>query len=262
MLSTPLEISNSTALLLVPAGLALWYILTSFRSWYRLRHIPAPSVLATFSYLWLGRNTFSGKQYWVHRELHAKYGPFVRIGPNEIMTDDVSVIKQICSSRSPYQRSSWYQTGRFNPYHDNLLSMLGTHAHRELKTKVLTTISPRENPGMEQAINDQIETLIRVIRTRYASTSFENKQSLFDLGPMSLFFTMDVTTCLVFGRAIGDMEDETDHSGFLQHVADLWPQMSTSADVPWIRKIIFSPLFLKLLGPKVSDKKGFGNLMA
>lgn len=53
-----------------------------------------------------------------------------------------------------------------------------------------------------------------------------------------------------------------DHSGFLQHVADLWPQMSTSADVSWIRKVIFSPLFLRLLGPKVSDKRGFGKLIA
>ncbi|RMZ73258.1 cytochrome P450 monooxygenase [Pyrenophora seminiperda CCB06] len=243
-------------------GLIVWYIYTCFRSWYRLRHIPTPSILASFSYLWLGRSTFSGKQYWVHRELNAKYGPFVRIGPNEILTDDVGVIKQICSSHSSFHRSSWYQTGRFNPYHDNLLSITGTPAHKELKTRVLTAIGARENPGIERAIDEQIEILLRVIRTRYVPTSPEKKQPLLDIGPVSLYFTMDVTTRLVLGKEIGDMEDEKDHSGFLQHVADLWPQMSTSADVPWIRRIIFSPLFLILFGPKVTDKKGFGKLMA
>jgi len=203
-----------------------------------------------------------GKAVLVHRELNTKYGPFVRIGPNEIMTDDVGVIKQLCSTHSSYRRSSWYQTGRFNPYHDNLLSTLATPAHKELKTRLLTAIGSRENTRLEHAIDDQIKTLLRVIRTRYVPVSSEKKQPLLDLGPISLFFTMDVTTRLVFGQAIGDMEDEKDHSGFLQHVADLWPQISTSADVPWIRKVIFSPLFLKLLGPKVSDKKGFGKLMA
>ena len=218
-------------------------------------------MLASYSYLWLGRITFSGKQYWVHRELNAEYGPFVRIGPNEIMTDNAGVIKQLCSTHSSYRRSSWYQTGRFNPYHDNLLSTLRTPAHKELKKRLLTAIGSRENPRLEHAIDGQIKTLLRVIRTRYVAFSSE-KQPLLDLGPISLFLNMDVTTRLVFGQAIGDMKDEKDHSGFLQHVADLWPQMSTSADVPWIRKVIFSPLFLKLLGPKVSDKKGFGKLMA
>ncbi|KAH3919315.1 hypothetical protein HBH56_012840 [Parastagonospora nodorum] len=262
MLSALVDISNSSVFTLTFGSLCLWYFYESLCSWYRLRHIPTPSVLASFSYLWLGRHTFSGKQYWVHRELHAEHGPFVRIGPNEVMTDDVSVIKQICSARSAYQRSSWYQTGRFNPYHDNLLSILSTPAHRELKTRLLTAIGSRENPGIEQAIDEQVKTLIRVIRTRYVGVPSKEKQPLLDLGPISLFFTMDVTTRLVFGREIGDMEDETDHSGFLKHVADLWPQMSTSADVPWIRKVIFSPLFLRLLGPKVSDEKGFGKLMA
>lgn len=188
MLSALVDICNSTVFTLTFASLCLWYIYESLRSWYRLRHIPTPSVLASFSYLWLRHHTFSGKQYWVHRELHAEHGPFVRFGPNEVMTDDVSVVKHICSARSAFQRSSWCQTGRFNPYHDNRLSILATPAHRELKTKLLTAIDSRENPEIEQVIDEQVKTLIRAVRTRYVEFPSKEKQSLLDLGPHLIVF--------------------------------------------------------------------------
>ncbi|TKW48238.1 hypothetical protein CTA1_4575 [Colletotrichum tanaceti] len=61
-------------------SLALWYVVSAVRAWHRLQHFPAPSLLASFSYLWLARTTYSGTQYWVHRELHRKHGPLVRVG--------------------------------------------------------------------------------------------------------------------------------------------------------------------------------------
>ena len=72
---------------------------------------------------------------------------------------------------------------------------------------------------------------------------------------------MDVITRMGFGKAVGYLEDEKDHYDFLGTVDELWPRMSTVADVPWIRKFLFSPFVLKFVGPKTSDTKGFGALM-
>lgn len=105
------------------AALVTWYIVSALLTWWRLRHIPGP-FLAKFSYLWLGRTTHSGKQYYVHRELPKKYGPLVRIGPKYIITDEPDIIKNISSARSAYHRDGWYTTGRFNPYRDNLFTKL------------------------------------------------------------------------------------------------------------------------------------------
>jgi hypothetical protein len=240
----------------------IWYSYNSVKAWYRLRHIPTPSILATFSYFWLARTTYSGKQYWVHRDLHKKYGPLVRIGPNEILTDDPEIIKKTSSTHSLYKRSSWYLTGRFNPYHDNLFTILEPDAHKKAKARSLAAYSGRETPGLEHGINDQVKTMLDVLRKRYLTTSPEKDQPLLDLGPISCYFTMDVITRLAFGQEVGYLKDETDHYEFLRGVRELWPRMSTSADVPWIRKFLFSPLFLKMLGPKSTDKKGFGALMA
>ncbi|KAK1975068.1 pisatin demethylase [Colletotrichum cereale] len=243
-------------------SLVLWYVVSAVYAWNRLRSFPTPSFLASFSYLWLARTTYSGKQYWVHRELHRKYGPLVRIGPNEIMTDDPEIIKKISSARSSYHRGGWYTTGRFNPYHDNMFSLLDPASHSKAKSRTAAAYGGRDVPAVEPGVDDQVNTLVDLIRKKYASPAADLPRPLLDLGPLSCYFTMDVITRLAFGHEFGYLKEETDLYRFLGEVHDLWPQMSTCADVPWIRKVLFSPAFLKLLGPKSTDKSGFGALMA
>lgn len=209
--------------------------------------------------------TYSGKQYWVHRDLHRKYGPLVRIGPNDLMTDDPEIIKKISSARSSYHRGGWYETGRFNPYHDNMFSLLEPTAHSKAKARTAATYGGRDIPAIEVGVDDQVKTLVDLLREKYAlssSTAKDTPQPLLDLGPLSCYFTMDVITRLAFGQEFGYLKNETDHYNFLGGVKELWPRLSICADIPWIRGVLFSSPFLKLMGPKSTDKKGFGALMA
>ncbi|CAN9287354.1 unnamed protein product [Alternaria alternata] len=219
-------------------------------------HITAP-----FSYYWLGRTTYSGRQYWVLRNLHAKYGPLVRIGPNEVLTDDPNVLRTVSSTRSNYARSDWYHAGRFNPYRDNLFTIIDPGAHKKAKARSMAAYNGRDTGGLEGIIDEQVKIFIDVIRNRYVVASPGNGQPLLDLVAITSYFTMDVITRMGFGKAVGYLEDEKDHYDFLGTVDELWPRMSTVADVPWIRKFLFSPFVLKFVGPKTSDTKGFGALM-
>jgi hypothetical protein len=103
--------------------------------------------------------------------------------------------------------------------------------------------------------------VIHVIRSRYVTDALSQDRPLLDLGALTCYFTMDVITRLGFGKAVGYPEDEKDHHEFLHTVDQLWPRMSTIADVPWMRKLAFSPWTLKLMAPKAGDKTGFGALM-
>lgn len=90
--------------LLLTLGLAVGYYLTSaFITWYRLREIPGP-FLASFSYLWLANTAKSGQQFWIYRDMYKKYGPLIRVGPNELSTDDPEVIRKMNGARSSYGR--------------------------------------------------------------------------------------------------------------------------------------------------------------
>ena len=244
---------------LVVLALAGWYLLTSILSWHRLRKFPVPNQVAHFSYFWLGRTTYGGKQYWTHRELHRKYGPLVRIGPNEIMTDDPNIIRDMSAVRSTFTRGEWYLTGRFNPYYDNLFTVLDNHGHKQARARVFAGYAGRETgAALEDGVDRQITRLTDLLRKKYAISG--GMAPLLDLSRITSYFTMDVITKLAFGQEFGYLE-EKDLYGFLREVHDLWPQMSTVADVPWIRRFIFSKPFLKLFGPRATDNHGFGALM-
>lgn len=235
--------------------LVVWYTTSSVVAWWKLRKFASAAWLANFSYLWLAKTTYSGRQYWVHRELHHEH-KLVRIGPNELITGDPEILRRINKERSGYDRGSWYTSGRFNPYHDNMFSVEKSADHAKFKSRVAHAYTGREILDMEIGVNEQVTTLLSVMRGRYAG---QNRH--LELGQFSSFFTLDVITRLAFGHEFGYLDQETDLYGFLGSLHDLWPRISTSADVPWIRNILFSTPFLKLLGPKPQDKAGFGALM-
>lgn len=243
-------------MLLVALGsLAIWYLASSVAAWWRLRKFPAVSWLANFSYLWLGKTTFSGRLYWVHRELHHKH-KLVRVGPNELITGDPEIIRRINKERSGYDRGAWYNGGRINPYYDNMFSTKQPTAHTKYRSRVGHGYTGREILDMEIGIDEQLGTLLNVMRDRYARTDRH-----LELAEVTAFFTMDVITRLAFGEAFGYLAQETDLYGFLGSLRVLWPSMSTAADVSWMREILFSKTFLRLLGPSSRDKTGFGALM-
>lgn len=255
-------LTSASLNMLCLGSLFIWYITSAIYSWYRLRKIPGPSLLTSFSYLWLGSTTYSGKQYWIHRDLHKKHGPLVRIGPNEILTDDPEILKKISSARNSYSRDEWYLTGRFNPYHDNIFTLLEPRVHKRAKARIIPAYNGREIPALEIGVDKQVKNLVNLLHQKYVATNPSASQPLLDFGSVSCYFTMDVITRLAFGQEFGYLKDDTDHYNFLRSVRELWPVMSTSADIPWVRNLLFSRPVLKLLGPKPSDKAGFGALMA
>ncbi|KAF4551730.1 Cytochrome P450-like protein 18 [Elsinoe fawcettii] len=166
------------------------------------------------------------------------------------------------SVRSAWARDTWYLTGRFNPYHDNMFTVLEPKAHAKARARKIGGYSGREIPMLEAEVDTLVTTLITMIRDKYArNTSLGTQAVPLDLGSITNYYTLDIIMRLAFGKEIGYLRDSTDHFNFFRILRSLWPQMSTSADVPWIRKLLFSPFVLGLLGPKTTDKDGFGALM-
>lgn len=94
----------------------LWYLFSSIVTWYKLRHAPGP-FLAKFSYIWLARTAQRARQYYVFKDLCKKYGPLVRVGPNELTTDDPEILRRIAAVRGTYGKDPWYTGTRFNPWY-------------------------------------------------------------------------------------------------------------------------------------------------
>ena len=63
-----------------------------------LRHVPGP-LLARLTRVWLLTAINSRKYQQINIDLHRKYGPVVRIAPNEYSIDDIESSKVIYRSR-------------------------------------------------------------------------------------------------------------------------------------------------------------------
>ncbi|KAK2692978.1 hypothetical protein QWA68_007221 [Fusarium oxysporum] len=242
------------------AALAIiaWYIVSSVISWYRLRHIPGP-LLAKFSYLWLARLALSGKQYETHLELNKKYGPIVRVGPYEVLTDDLELLRKVNGTKSLYAKGASYSGSRLNPWHESLFMMRDPIAHDKMKAKLIYGYSGKETMGPEAAIDEQIMNLVRLIQDKYISKPREFRPLLWS--KTAGLFTLDVISRLALGQEFGCLNRDEDIHCFFDTLRDYLPIVSLTTDVPWLRNIAFSPLFLRLFGPSIKDKKGIGKMM-
>lgn len=246
----------------VSAGLAalfVWYAVATGLAWYRLRAFRGPA-LASVSYLWIARATLSGRMWQVYRDASAKYGSVVRIGPNELITDDYDVIRRISGARSQYTRSSWYALNRLDPYEDSMFSLRSTVAHDKLKAKTAAAYSGKENPALEMEVDTMLVAMVDKIRTKYLPASSGGLVPL-DFGRMAQYFTLDSITKIAFGEEFGFLRNEQDMHGYIKTIEDIAPFMQLSSEVPILARIASSPLVLGLAGPKLTDKKGMGRLM-
>ncbi|KAK6863881.1 cytochrome P450 [Apiospora arundinis] len=263
-----LDIGKTGLVLVALAGLVLCYGIQAVATWYRLRHIPGP-FLASFSYLWLAKVTRSTRQWHIYRELPKQYGSLVRVGPNEISTDDPEIIRKVSGVRSPYGKDAWYMGSRFNPFEDTMFTTLDTAAHDKQKAKTAHAYSGRDTTALEDGVDEQMKDFIALIRRKYLNkeirsggTGQQEPNRLLDFSKIISFFTMDVITRAGFGQEFGYIKADEDLHDFLRSVRENWSVIAVTLDVPWIRNVLYSNWFLRWFGPRTTDKAGMGKVMA
>jgi hypothetical protein len=108
-------LSTSLAVALLTIYLAYtWY------EWRKLSHVPGPT-WASLTKLWMVRQSLRRRQPFAFKETHATYGTkiqvseplsrltyppgsLVRVGPNEVVTNDPEILRKIMAVRSTYTR--------------------------------------------------------------------------------------------------------------------------------------------------------------
>ncbi|EGY13725.1 pisatin demethylase [Verticillium dahliae VdLs.17] len=247
-----------TLLLLVSAGMLLSLLAHVYRAWYRLRHIPGPR-WAAFSKWWMLRNTLSGKMHLALKRACDEYGPVVRIGPNDLVTNDSEILRRMWAVRSPYRKGDFYDAIRLDPTRDNIISMRDDHAHNELRAKVAIGYSGKENEFLETAIDAQMLSLVRLIEERYVSTPGVFRPM--DFASKMQYLTLDIITSLAFGECFGYLSQDKDVHNYIQITEESMPVMMTLSVLPSLAAIMQSPFFRRAM-PSEHDRVGLGKFIA
>ncbi|KAK7757415.1 hypothetical protein SLS62_000428 [Diatrype stigma] len=237
-----------------------WYLISTFIAWRRLRHIPGP-FLASFSYLWFVPQCLQKTYYETNIALHEKYGPLVRVGPNEIVTDDPDVVRMANGAKGVYTKAGWYDGSRLNPYHPTMFNTKDVEGHDKIKAKLSPAYSGRATPGIEDNVEEQIKNLVDLIRSKYVAPPRSGEFRTLDLSRVSGYFTLDVISRVALGKEFGCLQTDSDPHSFYNTMKNHLPMMALTSEIPWIRNIVYSSTGLKLFGPRETDTVGLGKVM-
>jgi hypothetical protein len=94
---------------ILPASIVLYWILWAVytRILHPLASVPGP-FWASLSRVWYMYRIYAGDMHTVQRSLHERYGPIVRIAPNEVSTAEVSAIPKIYKNQQPLTKTDFY----------------------------------------------------------------------------------------------------------------------------------------------------------
>ena len=144
-----------TCSLIALAGYALAWIAYA-RLFHPLKHIPGP-FWASISRLWMVHHLWRGDMDVVQRQLHKKYGPLVRIAPDEIACAALEAISNIYPTSKPLAKQhgfySVWQNKSFSKYPDNF-SNTDEKLHSERRRIVNNVYSMSTILSLEPYIDD------------------------------------------------------------------------------------------------------------
>lgn len=255
--------------LLVKALVALvgYYLAATLYQWHRLRKVPGP-FLAGFTNLWALSSVWTGDQTGIYSALAKKYrgGGLVRVGPNDLITDDPDILKRMSRARSPYGKDNFYRFTVRHPDHDNMFSTMDVAAHDRIKAKMAGPYGGREMVAMEPIVDELVEALIQHIREKARLGQDDDDDDgrgpvAVDLAPISTYFTMDVITRVAFGKEMGFLRTDSDVSGVLAHLSKAVRSLAAPLATPSLRVIMDTRVFRKFFGPKSTDSGGMGFLL-
>ncbi|KAM0328581.1 hypothetical protein ACHAQA_004989 [Verticillium albo-atrum] len=203
-----------------------------------LARVPGPK-LAAISNVWHALHAREGRMFALGKTLHKKYGPVVRVGPDEVWFDSKEAFKSIYRAGSGYEKSEFYLAtllqkptmdwmGRLH-FQDSLdllseRDIARYRLQRRLIGPIYQTASLKRH---EPAIDTVLEKVIAQIRTLDGAEV--------DLKEWMHIIAVECLGAIVLGWSPGYLKDKTD-----------WGS-SSHGYLGWRRKSVFGlfPLVVK-----------------
>ncbi|GKZ27907.1 hypothetical protein AbraCBS73388_006653 [Aspergillus brasiliensis] len=225
-------IQTITAIPITSAGISFLALTVIGYSIYQrylhpLAKYPGP-FLACLTDLWQAYQFLTLKQPYTLTELHAKYGPIVRYGPDKLSITHEGAIQAI------YQKGgrSMPKTEFYDAYgavHPNVFGMRNEEQHSIRRRHMSHGFSMSYVKGMEQYMDMNIRILIDKIKEH------SSHDRAFDLKKALHYYVIDVLGELAFSQSFGvqETDDETRVPPVIEHsllaaVTGAWPSMTAT----------------------------------
>ncbi|KAE8825855.1 hypothetical protein HRS9139_08965 [Pyrenophora teres f. teres] len=173
-------------------------------------------------------HTYKGDLDIAHRALHTRYGPLVRIAPNEVLSSSPSAVPIIYRTQRPLAKSDWYTAFRpqgISP-HADIFTETDEVKHTRFRKVVQSAYSMSNVLKNESVINECTSLLLKRLGD-VAGTGQD-----VDLGYWLDLYAHDIIGYVLFGSSFGFLESGTDVGSFVESVEAAQPLSCLCAAAP------------------------------
>ncbi|KAH8591216.1 cytochrome P450 oxidoreductase [Bisporella sp. PMI_857] len=196
-----------------------WVIYT--RYFHPLAAIPGP-FFASISRLWIALQLKGGDFEVKQRVLHAKYGPIIRIAPNEVAISDPAALKTIYGIKSGYTKVRSFS----HEVDTNYFTMMDEKLHAS-RRRITNSIYSMSSVLESEPYIDLCSELFVERMGEYADQGVA-----VDFGQWLQMYAFDVIGELYFGNMFGFMKNRHDYGGFIESLDVLLPPLIVACVLP------------------------------
>ncbi|KAL2848899.1 cytochrome P450 [Aspergillus pseudoustus] len=207
-----------------------------------LRRVPGPR-LARFTELWRTNRYFQGDWFHDILDLHEKYGPVVRIAPNEVSVVSPYLIKTVYSHTGGTVKTRWYDTwaalGGGTKAASEAPSFFGAtdpNQHSFLRRRVSATYSMSAIVALEP----KIQSVLDMLWTRLDESAKLGQPV--DLSIWASYFTYDVVGTLCLSEPMGLIYKGKDERDFFSCIHGAFYWIANLGNLPWQSYWIANPV--------------------
>ncbi|KAK0667665.1 cytochrome P450 [Cercophora samala] len=237
------------------AGAVLFSLVTYFllRALYNiyfhpLKGIPGPKTWSAtrLPYIWaLLRGSF------VHdiQKLHRRYGPVLRIAPDEVAFAEPSAWNDILQSypgKPAFLKDpTWWTTQRIHT--EGLLTAIDPERHARMRKALTPGFTTRALRSQEPVIQRYVNLLVERLSNMVDSSSPAEKDTggvaaaEVDISPWFNFVTFDIFGDLSFGESFHCLENSNYHPwvAILFHTPAMATKVAAARFYPWLESVLF-----------------------
>ncbi|KAI5777400.1 cytochrome P450 [Geopyxis carbonaria] len=176
-----------------------------------LAKIPGPR-LAAATDLWFGWVGVTGHQYLIVKDLHARYGPIVRLGPSELSFASASALHTIYNrpkaGKKLFRKSKFWKAIAMGFQSAGIATEQDVAEHKRKRAYLQPLLSLSATRKYLPTINENVAKYLQQLEIRGA------RAEGVDVVDLLHYVTFDITGDLLFGESFGAVEAGKPHEWF------------------------------------------------
>jgi cytochrome P450 len=187
--------------------------------------VPGPFI-ARLTSKWFLMADLAGNKASTVDALHKKYGPVVRVAPNELVFSSVEAIKPIYGTGTTVVKSAAYENfGRLG-----MFQMQDPAMHRERQKRVAHIFAPTYLGEMEPLIQDVVKKLEAAITKRVGQTV--------DALHWCRMTALDISGDILLGKSFGAFAGDGEAPAYVHHLDNAYLTWSLYGLAPLLCKFL------------------------